>query len=149
MRRHWKMYRKRPSRDHIAKKSKQAAELLGKTTRTHQEPPKTQVVLQWHVKEIDPSLVVRSEKFLGSGSFGNCYLTYFKDVVVAVMEYKKEKCSLNYLKREVCHEAKMINQLDDHYSVPLLFSIVTKREPFCLITKFLGWNRKAMPCTFS
>ena len=46
---------------HCAKTSYQAAELSGKTTRTHQEPPKTQVVLQRHVKEIDPSLVVRSE----------------------------------------------------------------------------------------
>ncbi len=57
--------------------------------------------------------MVRFEKFLGSGSFGNCYPAYYRDVVVAVKEYKKEKYSLNYLKREVCQEAKTINQLDD------------------------------------
>lgn len=128
---------------HCAKKSNQAAGLTGETTRTHQEPPKTRVVLQRHVKEIDPSLVVRSEKFLGSGSFGNCYLAYYRDVVVAVKEYKKGKCSLDYLKREVRHEAKMINQLDDHRGVPLLFGIVTKSEPLLLITKFHGMKQKS------
>lgn len=51
---------------------------------------------------------------------------------------KKGKCSLDYLKREVHHEAKMINQLDDHHGVPLLFGIMTKSEPFSLITKFHG-----------
>lgn len=51
---------------------------------------------------------------------------------------KKGKSSLDYLKREVHHEAKMINQLDDHHGVPLLFGIMTKSEPFSLITKFHG-----------
>lgn len=32
--------------------------------RTNQEPPKTQVVLQWHVKKINPWLKVRSQKVL-------------------------------------------------------------------------------------
>lgn len=123
----------------LAKESNQAAAL------TNQEPPKPRVVLQRHVKEIDPSLLVRSEKFLGSGTFGNCYLAYYRDVVVAVKEYKKGKCSLDYLKKEVRHEAKMINHLDDHRGVPLLFGIVTKSEPFRLITKFHGIKQKS--CT--
>ena len=62
---------------------------------------------------------------------------------MAVKEYKKRKCSLDYLKREVRHEAKMINQLDDHRGVPLLFGIVTKSEPFRLITKFHGMKQKS------
>lgn len=33
-----------------------------------------------HVREIDPSLIVRSEKFLGCGSFGNCYLAHYTNV---------------------------------------------------------------------
>ena len=87
--------------------------------------------------------MVRSEKFLGSGSFGNCYLAYYKDVAMAVREYKKEKCSLNYLKKEVRHKAKRTIQLDDHYGIPLLFSIMTKSEPFCLIIKFHGMKQKS------
>ncbi|KAL9951843.1 hypothetical protein ACROYT_G044578 [Oculina patagonica] len=128
---------------HCAKESNQAAESSGKTALTNQEPPKPRVVLQRHVKEIDPSLLVKSEKFLGSGTFGNCYLAYYRDVVVTVKEYKKGKCSLDYLKREVRHEAKMINHLEDHRGVPLLFGIVTKSEPFRLITKFHGIKQKS------
>lgn len=100
-------------------------------------------MIQRHVKEIDPSLVVRSKKFLGSGSFQNCYLAYYRHVVVADKEYKKGKRYLNYTKREVHHKAKMINQLDDHCGVPLLFSIVTKSKPFCLITKFHRMKQKS------
>jgi len=33
-----------------------------------------------HVREIDPSLILRSEKFLGCGSFGNCYLAHYTNV---------------------------------------------------------------------
>ena len=62
---------------------------------------------------------------------------------MAVKEYKKGKCSLDYLKREVCHEAMMINQLDDHRGIPLLFGIMTKSELLRLITKFHGMKQKS------
>ena len=97
-----------------------------------------------HIKEIDPSLIVRTEKFLGYGTFGNCYLAYYRDIVVAVKEFKSRKASLERLKKEVRHEAKMINQLEDHRGIPLLFGVVTKSEPLRLITKFHGQKDKSL-----
>lgn len=102
-----------------------------------------QVVVQHHLKEIDPSLVVRTEKFLGCGAFGSCYLAYYRDVVVAVKEFKTRKVYFDYLKKEVPYEAKMISHLEDHHGVPLLFGIVTKSEPLRLITKFHGNKNKS------
>lgn len=85
-------------------------------------PPRRRVDVQHHVKEINPSLVVRTEKFLGSGTFGNCYLAYYRDLLVAVKEFKSvKKWTTNDLKREVRQEVRMISYLGDHSSVPLLF----------------------------
>lgn len=99
----------------------------------------TQIVVQRHVREIDPSLVVRSKKFLGCGTFGNCYLANYRDVMVTVKEFKKRKSwSLNDLRKEVRHEARMLSHLEDHRGVPLLFGVITKTEPLRLVTKFHG-----------
>jgi len=48
------------------------------------------------------------------------------------------------MKKEVRHKAKMINHLEDHHRVPLLFAIVTKSEPLRLITKFHGHKDKSV-----
>lgn len=48
------------------------------------------------------------------------------------------------MKKEVRHEAKMISHLKDHRGVPLLFGIVTKSEPLCLMTKFHGHEDKSV-----
>ena len=99
----------------------------------------TQTVVQRHVREIDPFLVVRSKTFLGCGTFGNCYLANYRDIVVAVKEFKKRKSwSLNDLRKEVRHEARMLSHLEDHRGVPLLFGVITKTEPLRLVTKFHG-----------
>ena len=83
-------------------------------------PPRRPVDVQHHVKEINPSLVVRTEKFLGSGTFGNCYLAYYRDLLVAVKEFKSvKKWTTNDLKKEVRHEARMISYLGDHTGVPI------------------------------
>jgi len=67
-------------------------------------PTRRPVNVQHHVKEIIPSLVVRTEKFLGSGTFGNCYLTYYQDLLLAVKEFKPaRKWTTNDLKKEVHH----------------------------------------------
>ena len=126
------------------KGSSPAAELPVGTVQKNPESNKRQVVVQRHVREIDPSLVVRSEKFLGCGTFGNCYLAYYRDVVVAVKEFKPRKVSLDYLKKELHHEARMINHLEDHRGVPLLFGVVTKSEPLRLITKFHGQKDRSL-----
>ena len=108
-------------------------------------PRRRPAEVQHHIKEINPSLVVRTEKFLGSGTFGNCYLAYYRDVVVAVKEYKPVKSwTTDDLKKEVRHEAKMISHLGDHCGVPMLFGVVTKSEPLRLITKFHGRKDRSL-----
>lgn len=97
------------------------------------------------LKEINPSLVVRTEKFLGSGTFGNCYLAYYRDLLVAVKEFKSvKKWSTNDLKKEVRQEARMISYLGDHSGVPLLFGVITKSKPLRLITKFHGRKHRSL-----
>ena len=90
-------------------------------------------------KEINPSEVVRSEKFLGSGSFGTCYLAYYRGISVAVKEFKpRQTRSQDELKKDVLREAEMIGQLGDHRGLPLLFGVITKSPPLRLITQFHG-----------
>ena len=96
-------------------------------------------------KEIDPSLVVRTTKFLGAGTFGSCYLAFYRDMVVAVKEFKERKnVDLAHLRSEVRHEATMIKHLKDHRGVPLLLGIITKSEPIRLVTKFHGNKNKGL-----
>lgn len=42
------------------------------------------------------------------------------------------------------HEAKIINHLEDHRSIPLVFSLVTKTQPIRLVTKFHGRKDKSL-----
>ena len=72
------------------------------------------------VKEINPVEIVRTEKSLDSGTFGVCYLAYYRNITVAVKEYRMKSKSVDEIKRELLHEARMINHLGDHRNVPLL-----------------------------
>jgi len=108
-------------------------------------PPRRPVNVQHHIKEINPLLVVQTEKFLGSGTFGNCYLAYYRDLIVAVKEFKPTRnWTTKDLKKEVRQEAKMISYLRDHSGVPLLFGVVTKSELLRLITKFHGRKHRSL-----
>lgn len=90
------------------------------------------------VKEINPVEIVRTEKSLGCGTFGVCYLAYYRNITVAVKEYRMKSKSVDEVKRALLHEARMINHLGDHRNVPLLFGAVTKGEKLQLITQFHG-----------
>lgn len=95
------------------------------------------------IKEIDPSEIVRSEKSLGQGTFGMCYLAHYREILVAVKEFKlKKSWSLAQMKREVFHEARMICHLGDHRGLPLLFGVVTETVPLRLVTQFHGMKRQ-------
>ena len=89
------------------------------------------------IKEICPTEIVRSEKCLGSGTFGSCYLAHYRGYIVTVKEFEvREKTSLDDVKKEVRHEATMISHLGDHLCLPLLFGIITRSEPLRLIIQF-------------
>ena len=104
------------------------------------------VVSKVHVREIDPSLVFRTKTFLGSGSFRNCYLAFYRDLVVAVKEFKtgNSSCPVNALKKEAYYNARMISHLKDHAGVPLLFGVITKNMPVHLVTKFHGHKDQSL-----
>ena len=85
-------------------------------------------------KEIDPSLVVRMTKFLGAGTFGSCYLAFYRDMVVAVKEFKERKnIDLAHLISEVRHEATI------YYTVTSpLTAHITHVKRLCLILPTTG-----------
>ena len=97
------------------------------------------------IKEIDPSEIVRSEKSLGQGTFGMCYLAHYREILVVVKEFKpQESWSLERMKPEVFHEARMICHLGDHCGLPLLFGIITESVPLRLITQFHAMKRQSI-----
>ena len=96
-------------------------------------------------KEIDPSLVVRTTKFLGAGTFGSCYLAFLQRYGGSCQRiWERKNVDLAHLRSEVRHEATMIKHLKDHRGVPLLFGIITKSEPIRLVTKFHGNKNKGL-----
>ena len=91
------------------------------------------------IKQINPTEIVRANKFLGSGTFGTCHLAHYRGIVVAVKEFKSRRSRPDKeVKGDVLHEARMISYLGDHRGLPLLFGVVTKSTPFCLVTQFHG-----------
>ncbi|XP_068675704.1 probable serine/threonine-protein kinase DDB_G0280461 [Montipora foliosa] len=91
------------------------------------------------MKEINPSEVAKSTKFLGCGSFGTCYLAYYRGIPVAVKEFRLRKSrSPDEIKKDVVREAQMIDLLGDHRGLPLLFGVITKSMLLRLITQFHG-----------
>lgn len=104
-------------------KAKQACECKEEKSAKPKQRPKTS-----SVKEINPVEIVRTEKSIGCGTFSACYLAYYRNITVAVKEYRMKSKSVDEVKRELLHEARMINHLGDHRNVPLLFGAVTKGE---------------------
>lgn len=90
------------------------------------------------MREIDLCLIVRSEKFLGCGSFGDCYLVYYRDILVVVKEFKVEKFGRDNMKKEVRFEVKMISYFENYRGVFFFFGIVIKSEFLRFIIKFYG-----------
>ena len=82
-----------------------------------------------------------SEKSLGQGTLGMCYLAHYQEILVVVKEFKPQKSwSLAQMKWEVFHEARMICHLDDHCGLPLLFGVVLESVPLRLVTQFVTRN---------
>ena len=90
------------------------------------------------MKEINPSEVAKSTTFLGCGSFGTCYLAYYRGIPVAVKEFRLRKSRSPDEIKKVVREAKMIGLLGDHRGLPLLFGVITKSLPLRLVTQFHG-----------
>ena len=83
-----------------------------------------------------------SLKSIGSGSYGDCYLAKYRgiDVVVKQMKSKGGKKEDARAKKEVIHEGSVINSLGDTEGIPLVFGVITKSTPMCLVMQFHGIN---------
>lgn len=129
-----------PGRHCEAKKSPVVVDVAGSTSKTKKSDP-SRTRISAPLKEINSSEVVRSEICLGSGSFGTCYLAYYRGISVAVKEFKpRQSRPQEEIKHEVLREAQMIGQLGDHRGLPLLFGVITKSLQLRLITQFHGEN---------
>lgn len=99
------------------------------------------------VREICSSLLIKtSDEPIGSGTFGTVYLAEYKGMKTAVKEIKKRKDSpkeTERCRREVLHEAQILQSLGDHPNLPFLFGVSTKMEPFYLVLQFHGNGTKS------
>ena len=88
------------------------------------------------VKQINPTERVRAKKFLGSGTFGTCHLAHYRGILIAVKDFKSRRSRSDKVKRDVFNKARMISHQGDHHGLPLLFGVIMKSTPFCIVTQF-------------
>lgn len=79
------------------------------------------------------------ESSIGQGRFGVCKLKKFRGTQVAVKEFKDSEVTM----AEVLNEAKFLSTLT-HISLPMLFGVITKESPYCIVTQFYGINGKSV-----
>ena len=71
------------------------------------------------IKEINPSDVVRGNKFLGCGPFGTWHLVHFRGILVNIKESTPWQSTLNKeIKQELLNEARMMIHLGNHCGLP-------------------------------
>ncbi|XP_031553462.1 probable serine/threonine-protein kinase DDB_G0280717 [Actinia tenebrosa] len=112
------------------------------------EPPKKKLRLPTKdvaVKEINSNHIVRTKKHLGSGSYGSCFLAFYRGITVVVKELQihssDQETKEDAKKRthnELLNEANIITKLGDHPGLPLLFGICSKSTPYRLVLQFHG-----------
>ena len=96
------------------------------------------------VQELVVSLLVkRKENPIGSGTFGNVFLSRYRGMKAVVNEIKMRGASTDSseskrCKQEVVHEGRMLRMLGDHPNLPFLFGVITQREPDALVKQFHG-----------
>ena len=126
-----------PAKRCVPRKNQVAVDVSSKSKSTKLRESRTPTSVP--MKEIHPSEVAKSTKFLGCGSFGTCYLAYYRRIPVAVKELRLRKSrSPDEIQKDVVREAQMIGLLGDHRGLPLLFGVITKSMPLRLITQFHG-----------
>ena len=93
------------------------------------------------LKELDSSHIKYcSPKPFGSGSYGDCFLATYRGIYVVVKQVKAKVGMQEILraKKEVLHEGSVIWSLGDNEGKPLVFGVITKSTPVCLVMQFHG-----------
>ena len=92
-------------------------------------------------KELSPeNIEYLSKNPVGSGSFGQCFLGRYRgiEVIVKQMIHSETAEDKERARRDLFHEAKIVSALGDHPNLPMMFGVVTKTFPLCLVTQFHG-----------
>ena len=65
-------------------------------------------------------------------------------MIVKQMTHNETAADKERVRRDLLHEAKIISALDDHPNLPMIFGVVTKTFPLCLVTQFLGVKEESV-----
>lgn len=98
-------------------------------------------------KELSPeNIEYLSKNPVGSGSFGQCFLGRYRgiEVIVKQMTHSETAEDKERARRDLFHEAKIVSALGDHPNLPMLFGVVTKTFPLCLVTQFHGVKEESV-----
>ena len=98
-------------------------------------------------KELRPeNIEYVSKNPVGSGSFGQCFLARYRSIKVIVKQMKHSETAEDKerARRDLLHEVKIISALGDHPSLPIIFGVVTKTLPLCLVTQFHGFEEESV-----
>ncbi|XP_031553278.1 ALK tyrosine kinase receptor homolog scd-2-like [Actinia tenebrosa] len=107
--------------------------------------PKEAIEKVSEVKEINASNIVKMGKFLGSGTFGQCYLGMYCGILVAIKEFHRtNKGEEENLRKEVKHEATVMSELGDHHGLPLLFGVDLQNHPYKIVLQFHGEKDRSL-----
>ena len=97
-------------------------------------------------KELIPEhLEYLTQHSVGSGSFGQCFKASYRGIAVIVkqMTHNDNAGEQDRAKKNLLHEAGVITALGDHANLPMLFGVVTKSLPLCLVLQFHGINQES------
>lgn len=91
---------------------------------------------------INYDLITKSSDVpIGNGTYDTCYLASYRSITVAVKEMNARDNSSKEKKRrrrEVVHEARVLQAFGDLPNIPLIFGMCPVKEPYCLVLQFLG-----------
>ena len=97
-------------------------------------------------KELIPEhLEYLTQHSVGSGSFGQCFKASYRGIAVIVkqMTHNNNAGEQDRAKKNLLYEAGVITALGDHTNLPMLFGVVTKSLPLCLVLQFHGINQES------
>ena len=102
----------------------------------------------WKAREIDRTLIAKTcDDPIGSGTYGDCFLAEYRGIKVVIKEMKRRDKSIKEserCKKEVIHEANVLNSLGDNEGLPLLLGVCTETELYSLVIQFYGRGEESL-----
>lgn len=125
-------------------------------SRPSEDVPRKAARTSPHIKEISSYRVTLTEKHVGSGSYGSCYLGDFRGLKVVVktlrvrqMQGESVGDAEKRVRNELLYEARIITKLGDHPGLPPIYDVCSQMQPFRLVIQFHGDKRDNSSLTIS